>query len=106
MSFAVSVGRCGTYQRQWIPAGAIDALNVPETEGKTVREKAMEKGLKVGSKIRRVTYSNNGRRLRGRGRVIALYPHFFLCRMSSGYKEGFRYNQFLGKESDHVWLEG
>lgn len=106
MSFAVSAERCGTSHGRRIPAGATDALNVPETEGKTVREKAMEKGLQVGSKIRRVIYSNNGRRLRGRGRVIALYPHFFLCRMSSGYKEGFRYNQFLGSESNHVWLEG
>ena len=78
----------------------------------SLRAKAEAYGLKVGSKIRFTQHTltdqeiSKGGSKRRRGTVEKLYPHIFLCRMSDGSRECFRYSQLLGREPDRVYMEG
>ena len=78
----------------------------------SLRTAAEAYGLTVGSKIRTKQMTEGGKDAvkggskRRRGTVEGLYPHIFLCRMSNGTRECFRYNQLLGREPDRVYLEG
>ena len=67
-----------------------------------MREKAMERGLDVGKKIKHIRRKVNGEDndyIR-KGRVEGLYPHVFTVRMEAGYVVSFRYNELLGRESE------
>lgn len=75
------------------------------TKGRTemdMREKAMERGLDVGKKIKHIRRRVNGEDndyIR-KGVVEGLFRHIFTVRMEAGYVVSFRYNEILGKESE------
>lgn len=67
-----------------------------------MREKAMERGLDVGKKIKHIRRKVNGEDndyIR-KGVVEGLFRHIFTVRMEAGYVVRFRYNEILGKESE------
>ena len=67
-----------------------------------MREKAMERGLVVGKKIKNIRRKVNGEDndyIR-KGVVEGLFRHIFTVRMEAGYVVSFRYNEILGKESE------
>lgn len=73
-----------------------------------VRRLAIEKGLRVGArvKITKTVQASNGRRERKfmrQGVVTALYGHIFACEIG-GQTEYFRYNEVAGCESTQVSL--
>lgn len=76
-------------------------MDIREQAKRLLREEAMRKGLKPGRRIifRQSGKSEDGRAER-RGTVEALYLHGFTCQMEGGYRETFRYNEFLGAEAE------
>lgn len=73
-----------------------------------VRRLAIEKGLRVGARVRitKMVQASNGRRERkfmGQGVVTALYGCIFACEIG-GQTECFRYNEAAGYESTQVTL--
>ena len=75
-----------------------------------LREIAMREGLQVGAEviIRERSILKDGsyitRQVR-RGMVLVLYPYHFHCRMSTGERERFRYNELLGDEARLIRLK-
>ena len=67
-----------------------------------MREKAMERGLDVGKKIKHIRRRVNGEDndyIR-KGVVEGLFRYIFTVRMDAGYVVSFRYNELLGGESE------
>lgn len=60
-------------------------------------------GLKIGSqiefKVPKKEYAGEISWARRTGRVIAIYDHYFTCKMDKGWVESFRHNQLINHET-------
>ena len=78
-------------------------------KNKAMRYVAMDNGLQVGAKVAihyRALLQNLEYITREivNAKVIKLYPYMFECETSTGQRECFRYNEFLGDEHTLVVL--
>lgn len=76
-----------------------------------LKEAAMAVGLKEGSEIivRERSLLKDGSyitRIIRRGTVVKLYDYHFSCRMATGERESFRYNELLGWEARLIRMKG
>ena len=76
----------------------------------SLRREAEELGLRAGRRVDvfdSIDGEENERRRKRSGVVVRLFQHIFQCEMSGGYKECFRYNALLRRETgEKVRLRG
>lgn len=90
-------------QKEERKRGMAGARQLYRTES-YLRQVAIEKGLRVGSRIvvNQKEWSGKHYERTEKGKVIGIYPHIILFQMDSGCRECFRYNEILGYENVKV----